>query len=79
MYTRTGCCLCDQAWDLLTQEQKRWGFQLEAVDVDQAEDLRSAHGERVPVVEVAGKVRFWGRLNPVMVRRLFEAQARLKS
>jgi glutaredoxin len=76
VYTRAGCCLCTDAWNFLQQAQQRHGFSLDSVDVDQAPPLAAQFGEQVPVVEVNGKVRFWGRINPVLVERLFRAEAR---
>jgi glutaredoxin len=73
MYTRAGCHLCEQAWALLQDAQKRHCFHLQSVDVDSDPDLVAAHGDCVPVVVIDGKVRFRGRVNPVLLRRLFAA------
>jgi glutaredoxin len=70
VYTRAGCHLCDEAWDYLAAERDRRGFELTAVDVDADPALRQEFGECVPVVAVDGKVRFRGRVNPVLFRRL---------
>jgi glutaredoxin len=76
MYTRNGCHLCDEAWRLLEAEQARHGFSLEAVDIDSDPKLRAEYDTCVPVVTVNGKLRFRGKINPHLVRRLFEAEAR---
>jgi len=73
VYTRRGCHLCDEAWDLLQRYQARWGFRLDAVDVDGDPELAALHGDWVPVVTVNGKVRFRGRVNEVLLKRLFGA------
>lgn len=70
VYTRQGCHLCAEAWALLQQEQACHGFALQAVDVDSSAELVKQHGECVPVVLVDGKVRFRGRINPVLLKRL---------
>ncbi len=70
---RAGCHLCDDAWSLLEQARLRHGFILEVVDVDTDAALRAQHGERVPVVEINGRVRFWGRVNRVLLERLLRA------
>jgi glutaredoxin len=72
MYTRQGCHLCETAWGLLADEQRRHGFALEKVDVDTDPALAAEHGLHVPVVAVNGKVRFRGVVNPVLLRRLLE-------
>jgi glutaredoxin len=73
LYTRAGCHLCDDAWAVLEEARHRYGFALEARDVDAAPDLAAAYGLSVPVVTVNGKVRFRGRVNAVLLRRLLEA------
>lgn len=71
-YTRRGCHLCDEAWTLLQRYQSRYGFRLEAVDVDGDSELLEKYGEWVPVVTVNGKVRFRGRVNEVLLVRLLD-------
>jgi glutaredoxin len=73
MYTRQGCHLCEAAWDLLAEAQRRHGFSLEKVDINTDAALVAEHGLHVPVVSVNGKVRFRGVVNPALLRRLFEA------
>ena len=48
-------------------------FGLEKRDVDSEPELKTRHGDFVPVVTVNGKVRFRGRVNPVLLERLFRA------
>lgn len=76
VYTREGCCLCDRAFDLLRDRQRRHGFVIESVDVDTDPALIEQHGNWVPVVAVGGKVRFRARINPVLLDRLLMAMAR---
>jgi glutaredoxin len=66
LYTRVGCHLCDDAHELLV----RHGLRPRLVDVDRDEQLVAEHGNCVPVVEIDGRVRFRGRVNPVLLRRL---------
>jgi glutaredoxin len=75
LFTRQGCHLCEDAWKVLTQAQQRFGFALETIDVDSDPELASLHGESVPVVTVNGKVRFKGRVNPVLLTRLLEGES----
>ena len=70
VYTRANCPLCDEAAHFLEAERHVLGFALKYVDVDRHPALREAHGNWVPVVEVAGKVRFRGHINAVLWRRL---------
>ena len=73
LYTRQGCHLCEDAYALLQREQRRFGYQLAVVDVDANADLVARYGEKVPVVTVDGKVRFWGIINPVLLTRLLRS------
>lgn len=76
MYTRQGCHLCEDAWSLLSAEQPRFRFQLQAVDVDRQPELAARYGDEVPVVSVNGKVRFRGIVNAVLLRRLLDAEVK---
>jgi len=66
LYTRTGCHLCEEAEALLV----RWGLHPQRVDIDQDPDLQTRYDQCVPVVSIDGKVRFRGRINEVLLRRL---------
>ena len=46
MYTRSGCHLCESAWIELVEAQKRHGFALSAVDVDDDPELGARFGIR---------------------------------
>ncbi len=70
MYTRQGCHLCEQAWEQLEQAQRRYGFALRQVDVDEDARWQREYGECVPVVTIDGKVRFRGAVNRVLLERL---------
>ncbi len=76
MYTRQGCHLCEEAWQELERQQGRYQFSLEQKDVDTDPALAAAYGEWVPVILVNGKVRFRGRVNPVLLERLLRAESR---
>ena len=66
LYTRQGCHLCDDAKAVLQAE----GLGAREVDVDSDPDQREKYGECDPVVVIYGKVRFRGRVNRVLLRRL---------
>jgi glutaredoxin len=66
LYTRRCCHLCDDALLLLQQH----GLTPELVDIDEDPELQSRYNTCVPVVEIDGRVRFRGRVNPVLLRRL---------
>ena len=66
LYTRQDCHLCEQARQVL----ERNGFQVESIDIDGDESLRQQFGLCVPVVKINGRVRFRGRVNEILLRRL---------
>jgi len=68
MYTREGCHLCDEAWAILEAEHGR--LRLSRMDVDTDPALAERYGLEVPVVVIDGVVRFRGRVNAVLLRRL---------
>src|SRR5215831_18264462 len=72
LLTRKGCHLCDDALEVLQVHRKEYRFQLEIIDVDSSPELAAKHGDCVPVVLVDGKVRFRGRVNEVLLKRLLE-------
>ena len=74
VYTRKDCPLCDEAWELLTEQRKRWGYLLEAVDIDDNAALVREYGEWAPVVAINGQVRFRGHVNVVLLERILKAE-----
>jgi glutaredoxin len=69
LYSREGCHLCDDAHSLLL----RHGLQARVVDIDADPTLRERFNECVPVVEIDSKVRFRGRVDPILLRRLIRS------
>ena len=76
VYTRAQCCCCHKALDLLREQQPRWGFAIEEIDVDGDPELVARYNTEVPVVAVNGKVRFRGVVNPALLDRLLTAESR---
>ncbi|MCC7086745.1 MAG: glutaredoxin family protein [Pirellulales bacterium] len=66
LYTRQGCCLCEQAKSVLFSH----GLSIDEIDVDSDPALREKYDHWVPVVAIDGKERFRGRIDEVLLRRL---------
>ena len=66
VYSRPGCHLCEEAIQLLASH----GLRAREVNIDENLDLRSQYKTCVPVVEMDGKVRFRGHIDPVLLERL---------
>ena len=66
LYTRAGCCLCDEAKRILEAH----GLAVEEIDIDADQRLRDRYNECVPVVVIDGRVRFRGRVDERLLKRL---------
>ena len=66
LYTRKGCHLCDVARQTLVDH----GIAPVVVDVDGDQALQQQFDTCVPVVEIDGKIRFRGRVEPALLKRL---------
>jgi glutaredoxin len=53
LYTRPGCHLCDEA---RAELERLDGFELREVDIESDDALMRAYLERIPVVEVEGRI-----------------------
>ena len=71
LYTKHGCHLCDDAKAML-QRYSRFLPAIIEIDIESDPQLVEKFGTCVPVVEIDGRVRFRGRVNEVMLRRLLE-------
>lgn len=66
VYTKSTCPLCDEAKHLLSQH----GLSFHEIDITNNAELAARFDTCVPVVEIDGKVRFRGKVEPVLLRRL---------
>jgi glutaredoxin len=66
LYTRRGCLLCDEALRVL----ERHGLQPQCVDIDTDPALQARFDSCVPAVEIDGRIRFRGMVNPALLRRI---------
>ncbi len=78
LYTREGCGCCETAKKVLQSRQRTFGFELIEVDVDRDPQLVQEYGTTVPVVALDGRVRFRGKVDPVLLDRLLEGESRHK-
>ncbi|MCL5744943.1 MAG: glutaredoxin family protein [Acidobacteria bacterium] len=63
LYTRQGCCLCEDAKRVLEAARARAVFELEEVDIDRDARLRARYDHEVPVIVIDGKKAFKYRVN----------------
>ncbi|RCS49261.1 glutaredoxin family protein [Bremerella cremea] len=75
IYTRQGCHCCDNAAKLIQNFVSDISF----VDIDQDPKLRQKFDTTVPVVEINGKIRFRGKVEPLLLKRVLAAEEEANS
>ena len=58
LYGKAGCCLCDEAREVVAALRAEREFELEEVDVSADPALHRRFGERIPVVAIDGEEAF---------------------
>lgn len=60
LYTRPGCCLCDEAREVLLRVRAGHpeAFVLEEEDIERSRELHSRYLERIPVIAIDGVEAF---------------------
>ena len=58
LYSREGCCLCEQAREVLERVRGRVPFVLLERDIEADELLHAAYLERIPVISIDGREAF---------------------
>ena len=76
LYTRRECHLCDAMKAELARARVRRPFELREVDVDGDAELAARFGRSVPVLEIAGRGAFKGRMEVSDFERKFERLVR---
>jgi glutaredoxin len=74
LYTRKGCCLCDDAKRVLDAAGRRAAFQLEEIDIDSDPQLRALYNDEVPVIAINGSKAFKYRVSVDELLRKLEAR-----
>jgi glutaredoxin len=54
LYGRSGCCLCDEARDVLLRVRDSHPFSFEERDIERDDSLLRTYLERIPVVTIDG-------------------------
>ncbi|PQO28270.1 glutaredoxin family protein [Blastopirellula marina] len=70
IYTRQGCSCCDKAAQVIQDFVSEITF----VDIDHDPELRQKFDTMVPVVEINGKIRFRGKVEPLLLKRILAAE-----
>ncbi len=78
VYSRNDCHLCDDAKAVLAAYLE-YLPEIESVDIDADHELKARYDADVPVIEIDGQVRFRGRVDEILLRRLIESTPPLDS
>ena len=63
LYTRAGCCLCDDAKRVIAAARQRADFDYAEIDIDADPDLVRLYGHEVPVVTIDRRKAFKYKVN----------------
>ena len=73
LYTRAGCCLCEEARQVLERVLARTAFALEEFDIESDERVHRAYLERIPVVTIDGVEAFEYHVDEAELERRLQA------
>lgn len=72
-YTRAGCHLCDDALAIVSAVRARRPFALTFVDLDLDADARARYWDKIPVVEIDGRLHAKYRVDAAAFERTLDA------
>lgn len=58
LYSKDGCCLCDEAKAVLKKVQAEIPFELREIKLNDDENLINEYGSKIPVVFINGRMAF---------------------
>ena len=63
LYTRAGCCLCDEAKRVVERARGHAAFDYQELDIDADPELRRLYNDEVPVIAINGVKAFKYRVD----------------
>ena len=75
LFTRAGCCLCDEAKQVLLAARRRAEFDYEEVDIDSDAELARRYNDEVPVIAINGTKAFKYRVEMMEFLKRLAARA----
>lgn len=75
LYTRAGCCLCEDAKRVLEAVRGQASFDLDEIDIDNNAELRRAYNDEVPVIAINGSKAFKYRVTEQELLKKLAARA----
>jgi glutaredoxin len=74
LYTRAGCCLCDEGKAAIAAARRSAEFRYEEIDIDGDPEFRARYNDEVPVVAINGVKAFKYRVDPKELLRKLAAR-----
>jgi len=75
LYTRSGCCLCEDAKRVLEAVRGQASFDLDEINIDNNAELRRAYNDEVPVIAINGSKAFKYRVTEQELLKKLAARA----
>lgn len=78
LYTRSGCHLCEDMEQALSELKTEPGFSMHIISIDNNADLEQSYGTRVPVLMIGSEVICEYFLDEVALKRTISAHVDAK-
>lgn len=75
LYTRAGCCLCEDAKQALEAARARAAFEFDEIDIDRHPEWLALYDEEVPVIAIDGRKAFKYRVSTEELLKRLAARA----
>lgn len=69
LYSRPGCCLCDDMKAIVSEVQADTAFSVTEIDISTQPELEARFGQDIPVLFINGRKAFKYRLTAGALRR----------
>lgn len=70
--TKSGCCLCDDAREIIEQVIAGIPAEIKMTDIASDPELLERYKEKIPVVLINGKESFVYKVHPITLRKKLE-------
>lgn len=69
IYSKRGCCLCEEMKEVLLRVQRDISFSIQEIDIESSPALYEAYKERIPLVIINGQPAFKFHMTDAELRR----------
>ncbi|MCS7012600.1 MAG: glutaredoxin family protein [Chloroherpetonaceae bacterium] len=76
LYSKDGCCLCDEAKAVLLKVRREIPFELREIKLNDDEDLMKEYGSKIPVVFINGRLAFKYHVYELELKEKLRKEAR---